>query len=102
MYRPVYHNSRVLTDTETGYGKVEDESLAVLYGIRSKKMYLYGTLFEVVVHHKPFVLLYKNLTRPSLVRVDRHRSKLPVFNFKVVYEPFHKNPCDYISRHLQP
>ena len=40
VYRLVHHNSRVLSDAESRYGKVEGESLAVLYGIRSNKMYL--------------------------------------------------------------
>ena len=99
VYRPVHHNSRVLTPTEERYGKVEGESLALLSGIKSNRMYLYGTSFEVVVDHKPLVPLYNTPSRPSPIRVDRHKSKLLAFDFKVVYEPGHRNPCDYGSRH---
>ena len=101
VYRPVHHNSRVLTPTEERYGKVEGESLAVLTGIKTNRMYLYGTNFEVVVDHKPLVPLYNSPSRPSPIRVDRHKSKLLAFNYTVVYEPGHRNPCDYASRHPQ-
>jgi len=101
VYRPVHHNSRVLTPTEERYGKVEGESLAVLTGIKTNRMYLYGTNFEVVVDHKPLVPLYNSPGRPSPIRVDRHKSKLLAFNYTVVYKPGHRNPCDYASRHPQ-
>ena len=71
----------------------------MLSGIKSNKMYLYGTNFEVVVDHKPLVPLYNSCNRPAPVRVDRHKSKLLAFDFKVVYEAGSKNPCDYGSRH---
>ena len=72
VYRPVHHSSRVLTETEQRYGKVEGESLAVLSGIKSNKMYLYGTRFEMVTDHKPLVPLYNSSGRPLPVKVDRH------------------------------
>ena len=81
------------------YGKVEGESLAVLYEIRSNKMYLNGTPFEAVVDHKPLLPLFNKVTRPKQARVDRHRMKLAAFDFEVVYEPGNTNPCDYGSRH---
>ena len=77
---------------------MEGESLGVLFGILSNRMYLYGTEFEVVVDHRPLVSLYNSPNRPAPVRVDRHRSKLLAFRFKVVYSPGHQNPSDYASR----
>ena len=99
VYRPVHHNSRALTETEAKYGKVEGESLAVAFGVKSNRTYLYGSKFEVVVDHKPLVPLYNSVARPSPIRVDRHKSKLLAFDFTLVYEPGYKNPCDYASRH---
>ena len=83
IYRLVHHNSRVLTATEKNCSKVEGENLAVLFGIKSNKMYLYGIPFEVVVDHKLLVPLHTG--RPSPVRVDRHHAKLLSFNFTVIY-----------------
>ena len=101
-YRPVAYKSRSLKPAEKRYSKVEGESLGVLSGCMENKQYLYGTKFEVVVDHKPLVPLYNNPSRPGPVRVDRHRSKLRAFNFKVRYEPGKATPSDYGSRHPAP
>ena len=71
----MFHSSRSLTKAETGYSKVEGESLAVLTNSR----FLYRTEFEVITDHLPLVPLYN---RPPPVRVERHRSKLRSFQFK--------------------
>ena len=42
------------------YGKVDGESLAVLSGTHSNKMYLYGTNFTVVVDHETLITLYNH------------------------------------------
>ena len=101
-YRPVAYKSRSLKPAEKGYSKVEGESLGVLSGCMENKQYLYGTMFEVAVDHKPLVPLYNSPGRPSPVRVDRHRSKLRGFNFKVRYEPGRATPSDYGSRQPAP
>ena len=101
-YRPVAYKSRSLKPAEKGYSKVEGESLGILSGCMENKQYLYGTKFEVVVDHKPLVPLYNSPGRPSPVRVDRHRSKLRGFNFRVRYEPGRATPSDYGSRHPAP
>ena len=97
-FRPVNYTRRPLTETEKRYSKVEGESLGIMFGILSNRTYLYGTELEVVVDHRPLVTLYNSLNRPAPVRVDRHRSKLLAFRFKVIYEPRHQNPSDYTSR----
>ena len=101
-YRPVAYSSRSLKAAEMNYSKVEGESLAVLSGCMMNRQYLYGTKFEVVVDHKPLVPLYNSPNRPAPVRVDRHKSKLRAFSFKVVYEAGDTTPADYGSRHPPP
>jgi hypothetical protein len=101
-YRPVAYSSRSLKEAEKHYSKVEGESLAVLSGCMTNRQYLYGTRFEVVVDHKPLVPLYNTPNRPGPVRVDRHKSKLRAFTFKVTYEPGSTTPADYGSRHPPP
>ena len=102
IYHPVYHNCCVLMETEQRYSKVEGESLAVLYGIYSNKIYQYGTRFYIVVDHKPLVSLYNSLGRPSPVRVDQHRSELLGFDFSVIFYAEFKNSCDYPSCYHDP
>ena len=60
VWRPVTYTGRAKTEAELQYGKVDGESLGVLTGILSNKMYLYGTKFTVVVDHLPLVPMYKS------------------------------------------
>ena len=102
QYRAINYHSRSLTKAEKGSGKIEGESLAVLSGIKASSMYLYGIEFEVVNDHMPLIPLYNNPTRPAPVRVERHRSKLRSFRFKLIHQPGKTNPADYGSRHPPP
>ena len=63
------------------YRKVDGESLGVLMGIRSNKMYLYGRPFQVVVDHEPLCNLYNQHSREVTVRVAKHKSKLLALDF---------------------
>ena len=102
QWRPVYHTSRALTKAEKGYGKVDGESLAVFSGVITNKRYLYRIEFEVISDHELIIPLYNCPSRPAPVPVERHRSKLRHFMFKLVYEPGYTSPCDYASRHPPP
>ena len=102
VWRPVHHGSRSLKESELNYGKPEGESLAILSGILSNKMYLYGTHFEVITDHAPLVSMYNSPSKPLPVRIAKHKSKLQAFSFVVNYEPGSRNPADYASRHPPP
>ena len=98
VWRPVNYTSRAKTTAEMNYGKVDGESLGVLTGIKSNKMYLYGKPFEVVVDHEPLCTMYNQHSREVTVRVAKHKSKLLSFDFQVIYQPGATNPCDWASR----
>ena len=76
---------------------VDGESLGVLTGILSNKIYLYRTKFMVVVDHLPLVPMYKSHSKALPARVAKHKSKLKAFNFNVVAGI--TTPSDYGSRH---
>ena len=99
VWRPVTYTGRAKTEAELHYGKVDGESLGVLTGILSNKMYLYGTKFTVVVDHLPLVPMYKSHSKALPARVAKHKSKLRAFDFDVVYEAGITTPSDYGSRH---
>ena len=82
VWRPVRYNSRAMVSSELNYGKVDGESLSVLFGIKIHKDYLYGTRFEVVTDHKPLVSIYNNPSRELKERVVRHKSKLQGIQFQ--------------------
>ena len=98
VWRPVNHTSRAKTGAEMHYGKVDGESLGILTGIKSNKMYLYGRHFQVVVDHEPLCTMYNQHSREVTVRVAKHKSKLLDFDFEVIYQPGATNPCDWASR----
>ena len=102
VWRPVNHTSRSLTPAEKNYGKTDGESLSVVHGVLSNKMYLYGIEFTVITDHLPLVSLYNSPNRPAPVRVAKHRSKLGAFAFKLEYDPGSTTPCDYGSKHPPP
>ena len=102
VWRPVNHTSRSKTVSELNYGKVDGESLGILTGIKSNKMYLHGAPFTVVVDHEPLVNMYNSHSKEVTVRVARHKSKLLAYDFTVTYQPGVVNPCDYGSRNPPP
>ena len=99
VWRPVNYTSRAKTEAEMAYGKVDGESLGVLSGILSNKMYLYGTRFTVVTDHLPIVPMYNSHSKSLPVRVAKHKSKLRGFDFDMIYEAGITTPSDYGSRH---
>ena len=74
---------------------------AIIPNIKTNKMFLLRTKFEVVVDHEPLVSLYnKNKATDAMPdRVARHKSKLTSYDFKVIYESGKKTPSDYGSCH---
>ena len=99
VWKPVNHTSRSWTKAEAAYGQIERESNGILTGMMMNKMYTLGTFVEIVTDHKPLIPLYNSATRPKNLRVDRHRTKLLPFTYKLIHEPGESSPCDYGSRH---
>ena len=102
FWKTVNYTSRSLKEEEQGCAQIEGESLAVYQGIKMNRMYLYGIKFTVTTDHQPLVPLYNNPRREGPVIVERHRTKLQGFQFKVEYVPDKINPTDYNSRHPLP
>ena len=63
------------------------------------RKYLLGTPFTVMTDHSALPAMYNNPARPAPHPVDRHRGQLGAFNMRVLFEPGHKSPWDYGSRH---
>ena len=99
FWRPVSHTSRAWTPAESGYGQIERESNGILTGMHMNKMYTLGTHVQVVTDHQPLIPIYNSPHKPKQLRIDHHRTKLPPFQYDVVYEPGKETPCDYGSRH---
>ena len=97
-WHTINHTSRSLKPTEQKYAAVEGESLAILHGVTSNRMYLYGQRFNVVTDHQPLVALYNNPRKQGPARVEHHRMKLQGYRFEVQYRRGENNPTDYNSK----
>jgi len=96
-WRPIAFASRALTSVEERYSQIERESLAILFGITSFKLYLYGSDFKVKTDHKPLVTLFSSSSKPP-PRIERWITKLIPYSFQVQYQPGSLNAADYLSR----
>lgn len=80
--RPVAYASRFLVPAERNYSVIEKELLAMIFGIKEFKRYLYGRMFTLLTSHRPVVWL-QNLRNPHS-RLARWRVQLQEYTFRVV------------------
>ena len=84
-------------DRETRYSTIERELLAVVFAIKSSKMYLLGKAFIMEVDHRPLVHL--NKFKGDNPRLMRWALLLQSFKFRIVYIPGKENlGADLLSR----
>lgn len=94
---PIAFLSRTLQDTETRFSTTEREMLAIYWGIKQFRPYLYGIEFLVETDHKPLEWIYK--AKDSFNKLYRWRVQLADYNFTVIYKPGKYNVnADALSR----
>ena len=52
-WRLILYVSRVKNTAQLNYGKLDEQSLGILSGIKENHMFLYGIKFMCVVDHEP-------------------------------------------------
>ena len=93
---PVAFASRTLSKAERSYSTTEKELLAVVWGMRYFRPYLYGKTFKVATDHKPLTWIM-NVKDPGS-RLLRWRIKLE-YDYEVVYRKGALNTnADALSR----
>lgn len=95
--KPVAYASKMLNKAEKNYPTIEKELLAMVWGVRHFRPYLYGRKFVVYTDHRPLVYLF-SLTDPSS-RLTKFRLALEEYNFDVIYKKGSENViADALSR----
>lgn len=100
--RPIAYASRSLNKHEKGYGQLDKEALAIMFGLKRFRMYLYGRHFEILTDHKPLErILGPKTTIPVLAtqRLQRWALLLTSFDYDIKFIPSKANVlADALSR----
>jgi hypothetical protein len=86
---PIAYASRTLINAEKNYSTTEKELLAIVWGRKQFRQYLYGRKFTIVTDHKPLTWVF-NVKDPSS-RLLRWRLKLEEYDYDIVYKPGTRN-----------
>lgn len=95
---PIAYASRTLNSAECNYSTIEKELLAIIWGTKHYRPYLFGQKFIIVTDHKPLEYNF-NLKDPNNSRPVRWRLKLEEFDYEIFYKrKKHKRRCSLKNR----
>ena len=85
--QPIAYAIRALSGTETRYGQIAKELLAVIFGLEKFHQYTYGRTVRVISDHKPLEsIMYKPL-HAAPKRFQRMLLRLQKYDIKLQYRP---------------
>jgi hypothetical protein len=97
--RVIAYASRALNNAEKNYAITELEGLAVVWGTKKFRHYLYGRKFELVTDHNALVWLFNTSNSDVNSRIVRWRLKLQQYQFEIKYRKGKKHTnADVLSR----
>jgi hypothetical protein len=93
---PTAYANRTLNNAERNYS-IEKELLAIIWGCKHFRPYLYGRKFTIVTDHRPLTWIF-SVKDPSS-RLLRWRLRLEEFDYEVIYKKGSENRnADALSR----
>jgi len=93
---PIAYASRTLNNAERNYPTVEKELLAIVWGCKYFRQYLYGRTFTIVTDHRPLTWIF-SVKDPSS-RLFRWRLKLEEYEYEVYKKGSNNTNADALSR----
>lgn len=95
--RPIAYASRTLTSAEQNYSAIEKELLAIVWGCKYFRPYIYGRQFTLYTDHKPLTYCFGLKTTND--RLIRWRLALSEFTYTIKYREGRQNVvADGLSR----
>lgn len=81
--RPVAYSSRPLNKAEKNYPTIQKELVAIVWGVKYFRPYLFGRKFTIMTDHKPLLYLF-GMKDPSS-RLLKFRLALEEYDFNITY-----------------
>jgi transposase InsO family protein len=98
--RPLSFASRILNQHEINYSTTEKELLAVVFGVRTHRCFLYGRKFKIITDHAALKWLI-TVKNHQCARLNRWVLKLAEYDFDIQHRPGKKHVnADVLSRHV--
>jgi hypothetical protein len=98
--RPISSASRVLNEHEVNYSTTHKELLAVIFGTKIHRCFLYGRRFQIITDHAALKWLI-TVKNHQCARLTRWALKLSEYDFEIIYELGKKHiNADVLSRHI--
>ena len=100
--KPVAFASRTLNRGERNYSQIDNEALALVWGIRKFNHYLYGRRFTLVTDHQPLTAIFhpeKGIPAMTAARMQRYALQLAAYDNEIKYRTSAKHVnADSLSR----
>ena len=95
----ITYASKALSPVEQGYSQTDREALTVVWACEHFHVYILGVPVTVVTDHKPLLGIYDKASSRTSARLEQWCLRLIPYDMTLMYEPGHRNPADYMSRH---
>jgi hypothetical protein len=97
--RPISYASRQLTPSDKKLTVTEKELLAVIFGTKQFRCYLYGRKFTLITNHRALCLMLK--LKDPIAKLMRWALRLTEFDYTVEHRPGKQHAVpDALSRHI--
>ena len=100
-YKTIAYSSTAFSETEQNYSTIERELLALRWGVKNFRTFLFGINFTIYTDHRPLLYLH-NMSRDN-ARLTRTLNELEDYDFTIKYRPGSENEAaDTLSRIVAP